>query len=118
QNCVNLGRTERGRATAKRRDPLQSDIDVFAVASGARGRSERATDLAVCRSDLRLVQKGDEARFHRVGRSRRATSARDSHVLYKMRHPDRSDGGEFSERWTDSGTGGMRLPDDQPRADG
>src|SRR5216110_689389 len=36
---------------------MQSDADVFAAASCARGRSEGAADLAVCRPDLRLVQK-------------------------------------------------------------
>ena len=43
------------RATAKRRDPLQSDAAVFVAAGGARGGSEGAAHLAVCRADLRLV---------------------------------------------------------------
>ena len=42
-------------ATAKRRDPLQSDAAVFVAAGGARGGSESAAHLAVCRADLRLV---------------------------------------------------------------
>ncbi len=48
------------RATAKGRNPLQSDAAVFAAAGGARGRSKSAAHLAVRRADLRLVQKGDK----------------------------------------------------------
>ena len=66
QNCVNLGRIQCGRATAKGRDPLQSDAAVFAAAGGARGGSESAADLAVRRADLRLVQEGEQARLHRA----------------------------------------------------
>src|SRR4030095_10008491 len=97
---------------------MQSDSDVFVAAGGACGRSEGAADLAVRRPDLRLVQKREQARLHRPGRSWRAIGGRDLYLLQKIRYPDRGDGREFSEHWTYSGTGGMRLPNDQSRIDG
>src|SRR6184192_1140361 len=84
QNCVNVGRIERRRATAKGEDPLQSDADVFTAAGGTRGRSESATDLAVCRTDLRLVQKGEQARLPRRRRPWRAIGPGDLHLLQEI----------------------------------
>ena len=55
QDRFDMGGNQCGRAAAKRRDQLQSDVDVFAAASGALCGSEGAIDLAVRRPDLRLV---------------------------------------------------------------
>ena len=77
-------RIERGRATAKGRNPLQSDADVFIAAGRTGGRSERATDLAVCRTDLRLVQKGEQARLPRRRRPWRAIGPGDLHLLQEI----------------------------------
>ncbi len=47
---------------------------VFVATGGPRSGSEGAAHLAVCRADLRLVQKGNEARLHWSRRSRSAIS--------------------------------------------
>src|SRR5262249_35524869 len=98
--------------TAKGKDSLQSDVDVFTATGGARGRSESATDLAVCRPDLRLVQEGEQARLPGCGRSRRAIGPGDLHLLQEIRYPDGSDGCQFSKHGTNSRTGRLRLFDD------
>ena len=91
---------------------MQSDADVFTATSGARGRSECATDLAVRRPDLRLVQKRNEARLSGRGRSGRAIGPGDLHVLQEIRYPDRSDGREFPQHGPDSRASWVRLPND------
>src|SRR5262249_27987191 len=112
QNCIDVGRIERGRATAKGRDPLQSDVDVFAAAGGTRSRSESATDLAICRPDLRLVQKGEQARLPGRGRPRRAIGPGNLRLLQEIRYPDGSDGRQFPKYGTNSRARGLRLFDD------
>ncbi len=68
-------------------------------------QKEGAVDLSVRRSDLRLVQKGEQTRLHRPGRSGSAIGHGDLHLLQKIRHPDRSHGREFPQYWPDSGIG-------------
>ena len=118
QNRVDLGRIESRGAAAKGGDPLQFDTAVFVAAGGPRSGSEGAAHLAVCGANLRLVQKRNEARLFRTGRSWSAIRYGDLYVLQEVRYPDRSDGRQLPERWADSGTGGMRLPDHQPGIDG
>ena len=56
-------------------------------------------------------KKRNEARLFRSGRSWSAIRYGDLYVLQEVRYPDRSDGRQLPERWADSGTGGLRLPD-------
>ena len=52
------------------------------------GGSESAAHLTVCRPDLRLVQKGDEARLCRSRRSRSSIGYRNLYVLQEIRYSD------------------------------
>jgi transaldolase len=73
QNRVDLGGIECARATAKRRDPLQSDTAVFVAAGGARGRSESAAHLAFVGRIYDWYKKNTSA-ITLAGRSRSAVS--------------------------------------------
>src|SRR5207244_7242562 len=61
-----------GRATAKGRDSLQPDADVFTSAGGPCSGSESAAHLALRWENLRLVQGCEQAGLCRTRRSRSA----------------------------------------------
>ena len=71
-----------------------------------------ATDLALCRPNLRLAQESrwpslGRSRAHRRQRSRRAVGAPDLPVLQAVRHRHGGDGREFSQPGPDHRAGGM-----------
>ncbi|ABA49958.1 hypothetical protein BURPS1710b_1325 [Burkholderia pseudomallei 1710b] len=121
QARVDVGRHPRGRGAAARRHPLQHDAAVLARAGRRMRGSGRATDLAVRRPDLRLVQEAERRRLGRgAGRRRersgRAVGAPHLHVLQALRLPDRSDGRELPHDEPDHRARRLRPADDQPRA--